>query len=130
MCLASIIESYPGRGISPIIAFKKFKVIGNEIRSMFRRDGIVWKVGKERSAGSKRVKIRKYYGPDQFSYPSGFHAYEKKTVSWLGPTGVWARVQLRGVQTKGKQGAKVTYVARYCKILEIYDPTNLLDKKS
>lgn len=119
MCLKEVTESYQGRGIGPIIAFKKFKLVDGEIRNMFQKHDTPWKIGKERSAGPKTVKIGNARGTVE--YPSGFHAYATKSFSsWLGPNGVWAKVRLRGVQTKGKQGFNRTvYVARYCKILEI-----------
>lgn len=122
MCLAKITKSYEGRGIGPIIAFKKFKMINGNIHNFYRpTERHPWEINKERSAGPKSIKIRVGYRASLGFYPAGFHAYTIKRPAYLGIDGVWAKVRLRGVQTKGKQGGKTVYVARYCKILKIFE---------
>jgi hypothetical protein len=114
MCLSTIRQRYMGRG-KTIIAFKEFMRNHNgEIRNLMRpaQNG-TWEVGEEKSTETTPKIINRRRG---FKYLSGFHAYAKFMVP--GPGEIWAKVQLRGVHTKGTQYNRVVYVARHCKILE------------
>jgi hypothetical protein len=117
MCLSTIRERYKGRG-KTIVAFKEFMKTNNgEIRNLMRpaQNG-PWDIDVEKSTETFPKIINRRRG---FKYLSGFHAYAKYVKPEAGE--IWARVQLRGVHTKGTQNGRIVYVARRCKILNFID---------
>lgn len=114
MCLSRLMSS--PNSTEPTIAYKEFRIVDGEIHNAFRRTRNPWKIGRERSVNPRSKKISNRW--KRLSYPAGFHAYAYKRAPGYGK--VLAKVQLRDIHTIGKQGGRLAYVARYCKILEIF----------